>query len=115
MPAYLRRASKRIPTKTLEVVQRQVERLEQAARNGHGAGFARCSPEVQDGLLQTWSQGDPEARRVLAWAIRTCLEGFLGHPRHGGNQGRLGWIYLGLEEGTDPEACMHLPPGIGHP
>jgi gluconate 2-dehydrogenase gamma chain len=61
--------------------------------------FADCTPAQQDELL-TIFKDSPEKSGEARWyemLIVLSLEGFLGDPSYGGNQGEVGWKLVGFQ------------------
>lgn len=63
------------------------------------ASFQKLSASEQDSLLQesektTQTGGGFDPSRALKVTLRLCLEGYLGHPAHGGNLGGEAWTAL---------------------
>jgi hypothetical protein len=86
--------------------------LNMAARKRYQKVFAACSGEEQDEVLKAMSAGTAhpsfDSKGFLERLITFTLEGFLGHPKYGGNQGKAGWDYIGW----DP--CWWSPKKVGH-
>lgn len=78
--------------------------LDRAAKAEHGkASFAALPVEAQDDLLQRLGANKMrpngfQGATFLRIMVALTLEGFLGHPRHGGNQGEVAWQWLGYSE-----------------
>jgi len=74
--------------------------LDGAARGRHGAGFADCTAEQQDGLLADLHQRAlpgfdvPEQRVFFDLMLAHCQEGVFADPAHGGNRDAAGWRFL---------------------
>ncbi|MFZ5441575.1 MAG: gluconate 2-dehydrogenase subunit 3 family protein [Myxococcota bacterium] len=61
--------------------------------------FAECTPAQQDELL-TIFKDSPEKSGEARWyemLVVLSLEGFLGDPSYGGNQGEVGWKLVGFQ------------------
>jgi gluconate 2-dehydrogenase gamma chain len=61
--------------------------------------FAECTPAQQDELL-TLFKDSPEKSGEARWyemLVVLSLEGFLGDPSYGGNQGEVGWKLVGFQ------------------
>jgi gluconate 2-dehydrogenase gamma chain len=96
-----------------------VAALERRSRSMFQKGFAEASPEQQDELLAIFKDSPPasgEAHFYESLLVLT-LEGFLGDPSYGGNQGKVGWKLVGFDmvgtiamappEGYDGPKCLH--------
>ncbi len=84
--------------------------------------FANATGAQQDTLLRLFKDADPktgEAQLYQALLVLT-LEGFLGDPSYGGNQGEVGWALVGFSlakagsagappAGYDGRARVHSP------
>lgn len=70
-------------------------------RRAHGMfklPFAQCSASQQDELI-TIFKNSPEKSGEARWyeiLVVLTMEGFLGDPSYGGNQGEVGWKTLGF-------------------
>lgn len=75
--------------------------LDRVARQRHGAAFAECGPEQQDGLIGGLEHETlPDFRLPLQRAFFDMLrahlqEGLFADPAYGGNRDKLGWKFLG--------------------
>ncbi len=75
--------------------------LDRAARARHGALFADCRAEEQDGLLSDLETGDlpdfrvPAQQEFFLMLRNHAREGLFSDPVHGGNRGKMGWRFLG--------------------
>jgi gluconate 2-dehydrogenase gamma chain len=75
-----------------------VAALDRRAKSMFKQPFAQCAPKDQDELL-TIFKNSPEKSGEARWyeiLVVLCLEGFLGDPSYGGNQGEVGWKTLGF-------------------
>ena len=74
--------------------------LDRHAKRRFGAGFLRVSAEQQDVVLTDFEAGSvPDyARASLFFETlrRHTMEGVLGEPAYGGNQGLVGWRLVGF-------------------
>jgi gluconate 2-dehydrogenase gamma chain len=89
--------------------------LERRARSMFKQGFADAAPEQQDDLLTIFKDsgaGTGEAHFYELLVVLT-LEGFLGDPSYGGNQGRVGWRLMGFD--TVGTVAMAPPEGYDGP
>ena len=71
------------------------------ARKKHGDAFPKLSAEQQDGLLGDMESGKAEFEKVpakvfFATLLQNTREGFFSDPKHGGNQGLVGWKLIGF-------------------
>lgn len=75
-----------------------VAALERRAQRMFNLSFAQCKPEQQDELLSLF-KNSPEKSGEARWYemfVVLVLEGFLGDPSYGGNQGEVGWKLVGF-------------------
>lgn len=75
-----------------------VAALDRRAERMFKLPFASCTPEQQDELL-TLFKNSPEKSGEARWyemLVVLVLEGFLGDPSYGGNQGEVGWKLVGF-------------------
>jgi len=75
----------------LPAVDRRAQRL-------FKVGFAKATPAQQDEVLTVF-KNSPEKSGEARWyeiLLVLCLEGFLGDPSYGGNQGEVGWKLVGF-------------------
>jgi gluconate 2-dehydrogenase gamma chain len=89
--------------------------LERRSRSMFKKGFAEATPEQQDELLTIFKDsgaGTGEAHFYELLVVLT-LEGFLGDPSYGGNQGRVGWRLVGFD--TVGTVAMGPPEGYDGP
>jgi gluconate 2-dehydrogenase gamma chain len=89
--------------------------LERRSRSMFQQGFAQATPEQQDELLTLFKDsgaGTGEAHFYELLVVLT-LEGFLGDPSYGGNQGRVGWRLVGFD--TVGTVAMAPPEGYDGP
>jgi gluconate 2-dehydrogenase gamma chain len=89
--------------------------LERRSRSMFKRGFAEAAPEQQDELLTLFKDsgsGTGEAHFYQLLVVLT-LEGFLGDPSYGGNQGRVGWRLVGFD--TVGTVAMAPPEGYDGP
>ena len=88
----------------IQPVRRRICRLlsdlNAAAVQGHGQDFHNLDLSHRDRLFaDAVAEGGPgsqEHRTAAAYLVWLSVEGFLCHPRQGGNRGYAGWLYLGL-------------------
>jgi gluconate 2-dehydrogenase subunit 3-like protein len=76
--------------------------LDRWARTRHGGDLAALPPAQQDEVLADLAAGTIPAkafpqREVFRLLHNLTLEGFLGDPKHGGNQAMVGWTAIGFE------------------
>ncbi|MBJ6761094.1 gluconate 2-dehydrogenase subunit 3 family protein [Myxococcaceae bacterium JPH2] len=92
--------------------------MERRAQRMFQTGFAQATPAQQDELLAIFKdspQGSGEAH-FFELLMVLSLEGFLGDPSYGGNQGKVGWRLMGFDmvgtvamappEGYDGPKCL---------
>lgn len=94
------------------LIEAGLDLLDSLARERCGQAFAETSPRQQDEILTHLEQLEqPVPRTFLRRLVHLALEGFLCHPRRGGNRDGLGWRSIGylLEEEADdvPEPRSH--------
>lgn len=95
-----------------------VAALERRSHSMFQKGFAQAAPEQQDELLTIFKDspaGSGEAHFYELLLVLT-MEGFLGDPSYGGNQGKVGWKLVGFDmigsiamappEGYDGPKCL---------
>jgi gluconate 2-dehydrogenase gamma chain len=73
--------------------------LERRAQRMFQKPFAQCTAAQQDELI-TLFKNSPEKSGEARWYemfVVLVLEGFLGDPSYGGNQGEVGWKLVGFE------------------
>ena len=74
--------------------------LDRHAKRRFGAGYVRISAEQQDAILTDFEAGSvPDYRRASEFfetLRRHTMEGVLGEPAYGGNQGLVGWRLVGF-------------------
>lgn len=76
-----------------------VAALERRAQKMFKTSFAKATPAQQDELL-TLFKNSPENTGEARWyemLVVLTLEGFLGDPSYGGNQGEVGWKLVGFQ------------------
>jgi gluconate 2-dehydrogenase gamma chain len=96
-----------------------VAALERRSRRMFQVGFSQATSAQQDellGLFKDSPAGSGEAHFFELLTVLT-LEGFLGDPSYGGNQGKVGWKLVGFDtvgtvasappEGHDGMKCLH--------
>lgn len=69
--------------------------LERNARRLGGKAFAELGPEEQDQVLSQVQTASRRGADFVDALVVLTLEGFLGDPRYGGNQGTVGWRWAG--------------------
>lgn len=75
-----------------------VAALDRRAQRMFKVPFAQAKPEQQDELI-TIFKNSPEKSGESRWYemfVVLVLEGFLGDPSYGGNQGEVGWKLVGF-------------------
>lgn len=82
------------------MTQRGAVWVARAAKKEHGKWFVELSDAQQDQLIARLVKGEvkPQGFTPLAFVrvlLALSLEAFLGDPRHGGNQGEIGWKFVG--------------------
>ncbi len=71
--------------------------LDAEARLAAGAPFAALSPSQRNAILKRLLAAEAATHeRAMRLLIDLSVQGFLCHPRHGGNRDRAGWDYLGF-------------------
>jgi len=86
--------------------------LNDLAQKSWGKPFACLDPVDQDSVLSYVEQGKADtdefpASRFFDRLVTLTLEGFLGDPVHGGNQGEVGWKFIAYKPGEPrPGACQ---------
>jgi gluconate 2-dehydrogenase gamma chain len=95
-----------------------VAALERRSRSMFQQGFAQARPEQQDELLTLFKDSPPGTGEAHFYELLVVLtlEGFLGDPSYGGNQGKVGWRLVGFDaigtvamappEGYDGPKCL---------
>ena len=86
----------------LQLLQRGAKLLEQVSIREVKGPFHSQSDAIQDAILTRFQAGTISGtryptQRFFAVLHSFGLEGFLGHPRYGGNADRLVWRSLGLD------------------
>ncbi len=66
-----------------------------------GADFASVDPDEQDRRLRA-------ARDFVELLYEHACEGMYGAPEYGGNQGEVGWAYIGFEGDVQPRGYTDL-------
>lgn len=66
--------------------------VEKVAAADWGRAFTELEPLEQDQVLAA-AQG---TTHTFEDVLELSLEGFLGHPRHGGNRDGVGWSFIGF-------------------
>jgi gluconate 2-dehydrogenase gamma chain len=83
--------------------------IDAIARARHGRVFASCTCEERDAvLIEVSCVPHPRAQRFLRLVVVMTLAGFLCHPRHGGNRGRIGWGVIGWSP-VEPARSSDVP------
>ncbi len=92
--------------------------LERRSHSMFQKGFAQAAPEQQDELLTIFKDSPPGSGEAHFYELLLVLtmEGFLGDPSYGGNQGKVGWRLVGFDaigtiamappEGYDGPKCL---------
>ncbi|MBK8010094.1 MAG: gluconate 2-dehydrogenase subunit 3 family protein [Deltaproteobacteria bacterium] len=88
--------------------------LDLAAKDTGGSRFVDLHPEARGEILARIASGEPgrgsfNPGSALELTLRLALEGYLGHPHHGGNRDGLAWRALGIAMPLD-----RGPFGQGH-
>ncbi len=116
VPAYLDRM---LQTPELKQMKRDLlqglSALERRSRSMFKKGFAEAAPEQQDELLTLFKDNGPGTGEAHFYELLVVLtlEGFLGDPSYGGNQGRVGWRLVGFD--TVGTMAMAPPDGYDGP
>lgn len=90
--------------------------LDRLAGAEHGIAFTGLDGNAQLALLDRALRGEASEQSALlapfALALlEFSLEGYFGHPRHGGNRDALVWRRYGLDDALgDEHAAHHAPP-----
>ncbi len=112
------------------LLQRGAAFLDDAAREERAksaqpaGGFTALSDEQRDELLERLARRelrptDFDGNAFVRIMVALTLEGFLGDPKHGGNEGRAAWTWLGFDP-AGRNAIAHAgghatgQPGGGH-
>lgn len=116
VPAYIDRMLQTPELKQMKTDFLQgLSALERRSRSMFKKGFMEAAPEQQDELLAIFKDsgaGTGEAHFFELLMVLT-LEGFLGDPSYGGNQGRVGWRLVGFD--TVGTVAMAPPEGYDGP
>ena len=81
--------------------RRGLDMMQSLARSLHGKDFADCTVAERDGVLEKLGRiPHPITQRFLDGLLSLTLAGFLCDPRHGGNEGEIGWRSVGYEPRT---------------
>ncbi|MEL7370457.1 MAG: gluconate 2-dehydrogenase subunit 3 family protein [Myxococcota bacterium] len=83
-----------------------------AMRRFEGRRYPALSADERDGLLaevrvQTEGRGRYRPQRALHTTLRIALEGYLGHPKHGGNRDAKVWDALSIAMPRTTEGHTH--------
>ena len=71
--------------------------LDAEARRAAGAPFDALSPSQRNAILKRLLAAEAATHEhAMRLLIDLSVQGFLCHPRHGGNRDRAGWDYLGF-------------------
>jgi gluconate 2-dehydrogenase gamma chain len=89
--------------------------LERRSRSMFKVGFTEATPAQQDELLALFRDSGPGTGEAHFYELLVVLtlEGFLGDPSYGGNQGRVGWRLMGFD--TVGTVAMAPPEGYDGP
>ncbi len=82
------------------VLQRGLQAVAAELRKRQAASFSGLEPGDRDQLLRAVEARRTrkfDGRRFVQLLVVLTLEGFLSHPRHGGNRGGVGWKAVGFE------------------
>lgn len=114
-----------------EIYRRGLARLDALARDRYGTGFADCTGDEQDTLLEALEDAEDDDVTELFEDLPSdaffdlvrghVVEGFLSDPVYGGNRGLVGWQLVGFpgsQRGYSPEELMasdepRPPQGLG--
>lgn len=99
VPEYIDRM---LQTEALEQMKKNfvpgLAALERRAQSMFKKPFAQATTAQQDELIAIFKDS-PEKSGEARWyeiLVVLCLEGFLGDPSYGGNQGEVGWKLVGF-------------------
>ena len=90
--------------------------LDLAAKSAGGARFVDLEPNARAEILSRIASGEPgrgsfNPSTALELTLRLALEGYLGHPHHGGNRDGLAWrafaITMPLDRGPFGQGHVH--------
>lgn len=89
--------------------------LDRVAGRLHQKRFAACAAEEQDAVLSEFQAGNINVKRFKSETFfkqlfELVLEGWLSHPKYGGNKDRVGWKYIGKPDGL--RSCWWNPKGV---
>jgi len=89
--------------------------LDRIARRLHGKHFVECRAEEQDPVLAEFQAGNINVKKFrgkvfFQQLFELVLEGWLSHPKYGGNRDRVGWKYIGKPDGL--RSCWWNPKGV---
>lgn len=100
VPEYIDRM---LQTREMEQMKKNfvpgVAALERRAQKMFKTSFAKATPAQQDELLSIFKDS-PENSGEARWyemLVVLTMEGFLGDPSYGGNQGEVGWALVGFK------------------
>ncbi len=98
------RLDKNLSTSTYKVLFEGLGLLDDMAQELYGQAYASCSSAAQDDVLHR-VQRVPHAlpRRFFRLLVHLTLQGFLCHPRHGGNKEHVGWKWIGFTLNAETE------------
>ncbi len=86
--------------KLLPLYRAGCQALDRHAKRRYQSGFLRLKPEQQDAVLTDFEAGKvrdfPRASLFFETVRRHTMEGVLGEPAYGGNQGLVGWELVGF-------------------
>lgn len=90
-----------LPLKPQEVYRLGIADTNAFARKQHGDVFHKLPVAQQDGVLVLMESGKAEFAKVpsqifFASLLQNTREGFFSDPKHGGNQGLVGWTLIGF-------------------
>lgn len=76
--------------------------LDQIAQHNHQGRFHTLTPAQQDAILRSMQDGTAvtgrfQGPRFFEMLHTLSLEGYLGHPRYGGNRDEVAWKALGID------------------
>ena len=101
-------ATRRFLLRGLKIVDRQAIRR-------HKQRFDACPTAEREGILEAVSEnkvGEDGFNAALFYQqlVELTLEGYLSHPKYGGNRDRAGWRFIGIPDGL--RSCWWNPNGV---
>jgi gluconate 2-dehydrogenase gamma chain len=97
---YIDRALTEAYTELAPLYREGCRALDRHARRRANSLFKALQPDAQDAILTEFEAGNaPDFRRAALFFTtlrKHTMEGFLGEPAYGGNQGLVGWKLVGF-------------------